>query len=220
MKLTPDMGGLGAHQLLLSVFIFAAFSVTAHAQDNTQNLAVELPVSKLGERTELQAGVPCDALLSSINGWINENLPTLTTSSITAGRAVNVTGSMTNGLVGSLRFEVYDYATSQKEWTSEPVSVNGTVIPNAYQVPIIFPKAGAEKLIFGCFVDPIVLGAAYTGVGQRVFPDFPNSFSVAGAPGGGGGCAAFGPTKWDPTLPSMLALAIAGLWLRNRSRRR
>lgn len=155
---------------------------------------------------KLQVGYPCNGSGTGASVDWGGRTPKIT-EAIVAGQPVNTTGILdAPGLVtGKLSFEVWDYATTQKEWaTDSPLEINGEASPYSFQIPVIFPTAGKNKVIFACFN------------GSQIFPDFANSYSVADAPGGGG-CVATN-SKSDPTLLALLALAICALVFPRRSR--
>jgi hypothetical protein len=199
--------------LLLGAVLFPTVCVATMGFDNAPP-----PLSAPGPHLSLKPGAfPCPKKDStSLVHWDfsagSQLLPTIA-SPIVAGQAASITGKLfsqngTDPITGSLQFEVWDYASSQLEASSTPpLDIVGQASPYDFKIAIVFPKAGQDKLIFGCFN------------GSQVFPEFANSFSVADAPGGGGGCVAGGATGLDPTLPALLALAIGCLWNRRRSRR-
>lgn len=213
MKCTFHVFPQRALVLLLAAWLFPTVSVATMGFDQTPP-----PQSAPGPHQSLQPGAfPCPnkdstSLVHWDFGAGSQLLPTIV-SPIIAGQTASITGKLfsqngTDPITGKLQFEVWDFATSQLEASSTPpLDIIGQASPFDFKIPIVFPKAGSGKLIFGCFN------------GSQVFPDFANSFSVADAPGGGGGCVVANLTRLDPTLPALLALAIGGLWFRRRSGR-
>jgi hypothetical protein len=199
--------------LLVGAVLFPTVCVATMGLDNAP-----LPLLAPGPHLSLKPGAfPCPKKDStSLVHWDfaagSQLVPTIV-APIIAGQAASITGKLfsqngTDPITGKLQFEVWDFATSQLEASSTPpLDIVGQASPYDFKIPIVFPKAGQDKLIFGCFN------------GSQVFPDFANSYSVADAPGGGGGCVVAHSTSFDPTVPALLALAIGGLWCRRRSGR-
>jgi hypothetical protein len=204
--------------IFLQSFVLLIYSTFAPAQTDTQSsLYASMLQNQTGliekneaqfqsvdaEQLGLKVGTPCPISSTPPVNWDNapnsQKLPKVDTSSIVVGRSVKINGELfseAGPITGKLQFFIYDDATSQLEGKSEPLDISGATSPYPFQIPIVFPKAGAGKLLFGCFD------------GQQVFPDFANSYSVADVTGGGG-CAAIGQNSFDPSLLALLALAIA-----------
>jgi hypothetical protein len=177
----------------------------------THSILVYLFFSLLMSAAAQTAGQACDLNKSATIPWAAD--PTDPTKKYLftvdtpaprfVGQSLDISGTLQSAPSGLLRVEARDSATHSiiKAFSEKTVPDNAAT-PNTFHISLTIPTSGTVTL-FACLD------------GAKINPPFEPSFSVADAPGGGGGgCALLGPTQLDPILPALLGLAIGYFWRR------